>query len=39
MPSSRSVEVEVWLRLKFGLRLGLGVVRGSDQDLAQHIKS
>ena len=33
VPSSSLVEVEVWLRL------GLRVVRVSDQDLVQHIIS
>ena len=39
VPSSSLVEVEVWLRLRLGMGLRLGVVKVSDQDLVQHIKS
>ena len=37
VPSSSLVEV--LLRLRLGLGLRLGVVKVSDQDLVQHIKS
>ena len=39
VPSSSLVEVEVLLWLRLGLGLRLGVVKVSDQDLVQHIKS
>ena len=39
MSSSSLVEVDVSLRLRLGLGLRFGVVRVSDQDLVQHIKS
>ena len=39
MPSSSLVEVEFWLRLRLGMGSRLGVVRVSDQDSVQHIKS